>query len=169
MTRYRPLAAALPLAALHVGVATVAAMLLTTPVGAQQDGMKDMNTFPRPIEMPDNVWIEELTMLVDTAEGRALVEILIACRTDPALDAALAPVLRDWDAAVAAAAAARWDAPGGGADAALLWSITRSFVRGLMLHRRFVADEADLAAMVRRFATLIGPELTPRGEPGREP
>ena len=62
MTRYRPLAAALPLAALQIGVATVAAMLLTTPVSAQQDGMKDMNTFPRPIEMPDNVWIEELTM-----------------------------------------------------------------------------------------------------------
>ena len=33
------------------------------PSSAQQSGMKDMNTFPRPIEMPDNVWIEELTML----------------------------------------------------------------------------------------------------------
>jgi creatinine amidohydrolase/Fe(II)-dependent formamide hydrolase-like protein len=38
-------------------------VLVTTPLAAQQDGMKDMNTFPRPIEMPDNVWIEELTML----------------------------------------------------------------------------------------------------------
>ena len=27
-----------------------------------QDEMKDMSTFPRPIEMADNVWIEELTM-----------------------------------------------------------------------------------------------------------
>ena len=32
-------------------------------VTAQQDEMKDMNTFPRPIAMEDNVWIEELTML----------------------------------------------------------------------------------------------------------
>ena len=30
---------------------------------AQQSGMKDMRTFPRPIEALDNVWIEELTML----------------------------------------------------------------------------------------------------------
>jgi len=30
---------------------------------ARQDEMKDMDTFPRPIAMADNVWIEELTML----------------------------------------------------------------------------------------------------------
>ena len=44
-----------------------AAALILVALGAgpavAQDGMKDMNTFPRPIEMPDNVWIEELTML----------------------------------------------------------------------------------------------------------
>ena len=33
------------------------------PLHAQRDGMKDMATFPRPIEAVDNVWIEELTML----------------------------------------------------------------------------------------------------------
>lgn len=36
---------------------------LTGGVAAQQDEMKDMNTFPRPIAMEDNIWIEELTML----------------------------------------------------------------------------------------------------------
>jgi creatinine amidohydrolase len=41
----------------------VAVMSIAAPVGAQQAGMKDMETFPRPIEMADNVWIEELTML----------------------------------------------------------------------------------------------------------
>lgn len=35
---------------------------LAPALEAQQQGMKDMNTFPRPIAMPDNVWIEELTM-----------------------------------------------------------------------------------------------------------
>lgn len=33
------------------------------PSSAQQDGMLDMDTFPRPIPIADNVWIEELTML----------------------------------------------------------------------------------------------------------
>jgi creatinine amidohydrolase/Fe(II)-dependent formamide hydrolase-like protein len=43
-------------------VCALAAVAVSHPVSAQQDGMLDMNTFPRPIEMPDNVWIEELTM-----------------------------------------------------------------------------------------------------------
>ncbi len=44
---------------------TAALALVLFPTGAhtQQGEMKDMDTFPRPIEMADNVWIEELTML----------------------------------------------------------------------------------------------------------
>lgn len=41
----------------------LALVALAPALEAQQQGMKDMNTFPRPIAMPDNVWIEELTML----------------------------------------------------------------------------------------------------------
>lgn len=43
--------------------AVLATMLVPSTVSAQQGQMKDMDTFPRPIEMADNVWIEELTML----------------------------------------------------------------------------------------------------------
>ena len=41
----------------------VAAALAPQRSSGQQGSMLDMNTFPRPIEMVDNVWIEELTML----------------------------------------------------------------------------------------------------------
>ncbi len=41
----------------------VGAVLAPAPLAAQQDGMLDMSTFPRPIEAVDNVWIEQLTML----------------------------------------------------------------------------------------------------------
>ncbi len=44
-------------------IALAALALLPAPLHAQRDGMKDMATFPRPIEAVDNVWIEELTML----------------------------------------------------------------------------------------------------------
>lgn len=44
-------------------VLSVAAALSPQHSSAQREGMLDMNTFPRPIEMLDNVWIEELTML----------------------------------------------------------------------------------------------------------
>ena len=45
-----------------VGIALVAIGLTPLIAAAQSDGMKDMDTFERPIAMADNVWIEELTM-----------------------------------------------------------------------------------------------------------
>ena len=45
-----------------VGIALTIVGLTPVAVAAQRDGMKDMNTFERPIAMADNVWIEELTM-----------------------------------------------------------------------------------------------------------
>jgi len=45
-----------------VGIALVAIGLTPLFAAAQSDGMKDMDTFERPIAMADNVWIEELTM-----------------------------------------------------------------------------------------------------------
>lgn len=44
--------------------ATLLALTITPAVAVGQQGqMADMDTFPRPIAMADNVWIEELTML----------------------------------------------------------------------------------------------------------
>lgn len=45
-----------------VGIAVITAGLMPYAASAQSDEMKDMNTFPRPIALADNVWIEELTM-----------------------------------------------------------------------------------------------------------
>ena len=44
------------------GIMTALVGLGPVTVAAQSGEMKDMNTFPRPIAMADNVWIEELTM-----------------------------------------------------------------------------------------------------------
>jgi len=46
---------------LSASLALIALATAARPALAQ-DEMKDMSTFPRPIEMADNVWIEELTM-----------------------------------------------------------------------------------------------------------
>jgi creatinine amidohydrolase/Fe(II)-dependent formamide hydrolase-like protein len=45
-----------------VGIAMLTAGVMPYAASAQSDEMKDMNTFPRPIALADNVWIEELTM-----------------------------------------------------------------------------------------------------------
>lgn len=44
-------------------VTLLALAALPVALTGQAGEMKDMDTFPRPIEMADNVWIEELTML----------------------------------------------------------------------------------------------------------
>ncbi|MCE8511960.1 TetR/AcrR family transcriptional regulator [Ruegeria pomeroyi] len=100
--------------------------------------------------------------VVNAAGGRAMVEILVACRTDAELYRLLETRLHDWDrqsrASVARAYIGADPAPD---DAELLWSMTRNFLRGLVLHERFVTDPAYLARMVERFAGMMESQLTP--------
>lgn len=98
--------------------------------------------------------------VMNTREGRAFVEILVACRTDRQLDAALSQLFRDWDQQISAAAARRFAGLGGGeARAALLWSICRTFLRGLVIHSRFVRDEAEVEKLMLGFAALVETQL----------
>jgi AcrR family transcriptional regulator len=105
--------------------------------------------------------IHSWTRVMNTPEGRALLEILMACRTDPALHAVLMPDLRAWDLRVGAAVEARYVGNGDG-DAALLWSICRSFLRGLMLHERYAEGPEALSQMIQRFAGIMEAHLRPR-------
>lgn len=103
--------------------------------------------------------------IVNTAEGRAMIEILIAARTDADLDAELSPFLRDWDAQVGAAARRVFAASGGDpADVETLWAICRTFLRGLIVHERFTGDRKALEPHVRRFAAMLGEHLRLRAE-----
>jgi len=99
--------------------------------------------------------------MFNTREGRALVEILVACRTDQALSDILSDRLQSWDKAYSQAFAARYAGLNNNAeDAALLWSICRSFVRGLLLHQHFVSEPEELMRMLERFAGMIDAELS---------
>lgn len=112
---------------------------------------------PQPVdEMLATSWEQ----IVNRPEGRAFVEILFACRTDADLNAALEARLFEWDAEVSAEITALYvGAAAEEDDAALLWSITRAFIRGLLIHERFVRDPAHLHRMMRRFAGLIAREM----------
>jgi len=100
--------------------------------------------------------------VVNAAGGRAMVEILVACRTDAELYRLLETRLHDWDhQSRASVARAYVGADQAADDAELLWSMTRNFLRGLVLHERFVTDPAYLARMVDRFAGMMESQLTP--------
>lgn len=112
---------------------------------------------------PDEMLAQSWDRIVNRAEGRAFVEILFACRTDAALNAALEAELFAWDEKVSLAinAAYRGARPEAD-DAALLWSITRAFIRGLLIHERFVSNPEHLRRMLRRFGGLLAREMRVR-------
>ncbi|MGD9862255.1 MAG: TetR/AcrR family transcriptional regulator [Pseudodonghicola sp.] len=101
--------------------------------------------------------------VVNSSGGRAMVEILVACRSDRALYQLLKDHLHDWDRESRGAITRHYTGAGADpADAELLWSITRNFLRGLILHEQFVDDPAYLARMVDRFARMMESQLIAR-------
>jgi len=104
---------------------------------------------------------ESWRKIVNTPEGRAFIEIIVACRTDRALYDVLADDLYSWneDSARSVRALYRGSDPAED-DAALLWSICRTFIRGLVIHERFVSDPDYLARMMDRFAGIMSVHLT---------
>ncbi len=101
--------------------------------------------------------------MIDTKEGRALVEILVATRTDPDLHSELAAALLEWDRLISEAILTVFASVNGDdEDVKVLWSICRTFLRGLLIHGRFTRDPAMLQTYMKRFAELVSPHLKPR-------
>ncbi|MFC3612752.1 TetR/AcrR family transcriptional regulator [Lutimaribacter marinistellae] len=118
----------------------------------------DRSSSPR--ELIQEIWHR----VVNTSGGRAMLEILVACRTDPALKASLATRLHEWDKASLASIAELYSGTGPDPDdAALLWSIARSFVRGLIVHEQFLESPEFTTRMLLRFADLLEDHLKPLG------
>lgn len=98
--------------------------------------------------------------IVDTKEGRALIEILVAIRTDPELSESLADDLVRWNDLTNAAWSNRFSIRSGNQDDALvIWNVCRTFIRGLLLQERFASDSEELRHNMRTFAKLISPMI----------
>ena len=96
----------------------------------------------------------------DTMQGRALVEILIASRTDAALNKRISKELTQWDNKITEDLLTLYgSADGDDKDAALIWNICRAFLRGLIVHERFVQNDRELQKMASRFAEIMSPYL----------
>lgn len=99
--------------------------------------------------------------LLNTSGGRAIVEILVATRTDQELHGLLKQHLRDWDRQ-----SSEWISAGYVGhdpepdDVQVLWSIVRTFLRGLILHDKFMDDPDYLTRMVDRFARIMEQQMS---------
>jgi AcrR family transcriptional regulator len=98
-------------------------------------------------------------------EGRALVEILVAMRTDKNLRDRVSPRLQEWDQMIGEAITGYYEAVSGDEeDLVLIWTIMRSFLRGLILQEPFSPDEAKIETMITRMGEIFNPLLRPRSK-----
>lgn len=109
-----------------------------------------------------HVLLDTWDRVVNTSGGRAMLEILVACRTDAALQSKLSGPLKDWDATSRKAIIEVFRGTGSDPDdAEVLWSICRTFVRGLIVHQQFTASPEYTRRMVARFAEVLEPHFRP--------
>ncbi|MEP2717343.1 TetR/AcrR family transcriptional regulator [Pseudophaeobacter sp.] len=114
---------------------------------------------------------EELHLLwrrvINTREGRALMEILVAARTDAALSERITPALWAYNDDFNRNIAHLYQASQGHEeDLALLWSICRSFMRGLHTQAPYERDPKIITKMVDLFGRIMAPHMSARTDQG---
>lgn len=103
------------------------------------------------------------TDFINTGSYRALLEILVAARTDTGLRCRIEPILHVWNQRIDQQARDFYAAVSDDdADVELLLVMNRSLLRGLVIHDRFVDDPAYNARVVERWIAIVAPLLRPR-------
>jgi len=100
---------------------------------------------------------------VNTDEYRALLEILIAIRTDLDLQDRLSPHLINWEKQRLQAAVQQYQATSGNdEDVKILMTMTTSLMRGLIVQGQYNEDPAFSRKVVEYWLDIISKRLTPR-------
>lgn len=103
--------------------------------------------------------------VINTREGRALMEILVASRTDAALSARITPSLWAYNDEFNRNIAHIYQATSGQPEQlSLLWSICRSFMRGLHTQAPYEQDPEIITKMVDLFGQIMAPHLSARAQ-----
>lgn len=118
---------------------------------------------PNPDLRPDTV-AEALAlpwkMMTNTPAYRALLEILIAARTDEKLQDRISDNLHKWNDAMDEHSVQMYrSVEGTDEDVKALLTMTRSLMRGLVIQDRYIDDPTESDAHVTRWAKLIAPQL----------
>jgi len=123
-----------------------------------------------PARRPGSVHVELVRLwreTVDTVEGRALFEILVAARTDRELERRIRPSLVEYNEELGEGVLAIYRSRGrDDDDVRTLWTICRIFLRGLHIQERFGGDRKAIAALMERFAELIANDMVQREDDG---
>jgi AcrR family transcriptional regulator len=98
--------------------------------------------------------------MTNTPAYRALLEILIAARTDQKLQDRISDNLHRWNKAMDEQSIENYQSVGGSdEDVVALLTMTRSLMRGLVIQDRYSEDPTENDRHVERWAKLIAPQL----------
>jgi AcrR family transcriptional regulator len=101
--------------------------------------------------------------MINTPGYRALLEILIAARTDEKLQQRISDNLHRWNKAMDEQAVATYRAVNGAdEDVVALLTMTRSLMRGLVIQDRYSDNSSEINQHVERWVRLIAPQLALR-------
>ena len=103
------------------------------------------------------LWIN----IVNTPEGRALVEILIIARTDKKLFEKINTSLKKYNSEINKNISSIYEVISSNQihDVQLNWTICRTFMRGLHIHARFEEDDGVIEQIMERFADIMAPHF----------
>lgn len=97
---------------------------------------------------------------INTPAYRALMEILMASRTDRDLQKRLSTEFVDWGRRLDEQTRDHYEAVSGdGEEAVMLMNMTRSFMRGLLVQERYGVTQDETTRYVQKWLELIGPLL----------
>ena len=103
------------------------------------------------------------TDFVNTGSYRALLEILVAARTDAGLRSRIDHILQTWNRAHDLQTRESYEAESGNDDdVELLMVMHRALLRGLVIQDRYVSDPKYNARVVERWISIVAPMLRPR-------
>jgi len=99
--------------------------------------------------------------VVNTPEGRALVEILIIARTDKKLFEKINTSLKKYNSEINKNISSIYEVISSNQihDVQLNWTICRTFMRGLHIHARFEEDDGVIEQIMERFADIMAPHF----------
>ncbi len=100
---------------------------------------------------------------VNTDEYRALLEVLIAIRTDAELQKRLSPNLKAWEENRLAGAVKQYEAKSGNdSDVELIMTMTTSMMRGLIIQAQYNNDPDFHLRIIDAWTEMAANLLTPR-------
>lgn len=108
----------------------------------------------------EEVLRQQWRRMMNTGPYRALLEILVAARTDRELQARVSENLLAWGEAHDRQSVERFRSVGrDDADVKILTTLTRSVMRGLIIQDRYSADPGEAEASLERWIELVAPLL----------